>query len=49
MDSYRAPAKASADLYGQCPFKCSSNSPRHFFMMLIVGMAAASPSGQNVR
>src|SRR5437773_4172578 len=35
--------------YGQAPsFRCSSNSLRNFFKMLIAGSAAASPSGQSV-
>src|SRR4030088_3086615 len=39
--SYREPTSASADLKGQRPFKCCSNSLRHFCTMLMVGSAAA--------
>src|ERR1700722_19498060 len=31
------------------PWRCASNSSRHFSTMERVGSAAASPSGQNVR
>ena len=43
-------AKSKCLANGQgLPFRCSSNSLRNFFTNAIVGMAAASPNGQNVR
>ncbi len=47
-DPQRTAAMTSAGLYGHFPERCSSNSCRHFLTMLMVGIAAASPSGQNV-
>src|SRR3984957_3503007 len=45
---YEAPTIISAGLNEHLPRRWSSNSCRHFFTILIVGSAAASPSGQNV-